>query len=85
MDWTDPAARAALAESVGATEYNRQHAAYLETQVVDTANGYPIRATHSRFGRLMQVVGTDMAFHTIAEAVLHANSLPAAGGTDGQA
>lgn len=76
IDWTDPAARAALAERLGPAAYNQAHAKHIATSIVATVNGYRIRPIQSRFGRLFAVAGTDTAYPTLAEAEAYARSLP---------
>ena len=68
MDWDDPAARARLIENVGPGEYKRRFEEHCRESTVLVVNGYPIRRTGSRFGRLFLVEGTDAAFPTLAEA-----------------
>ena len=43
MNWDSPSDRAALIERAGLAEYNRRHAEYLRTNVIQTVNGYAIR------------------------------------------
>jgi hypothetical protein len=78
MNWDDPSARAALIERVGVAEYNRQFEAHRLATTVETVNGYPIRPTNTRFGRLFMVEGTGNAFYKIEEARAFATSKPAA-------
>lgn len=76
MNWDRPEERAELIERVGPAEYNRLHAEHLAATVIKTVNGYPLRYTHSRFGRLIMVGGANVAFTTLEAAELHASGLP---------
>ena len=77
MNWDDPAARLALIERVGITEYNRQLEAHQRASVVAHAGGYEIRAVHSgRFGRLYMVDGLNRAWSTLEQAVTDAEAHP---------
>lgn len=67
-NWDDPASRLALIESVGHVEYARLQKEHFKRSTVATVNGHDIRPVMTRFGRLFQVGGTDMAFATLAEA-----------------
>lgn len=75
MNWDDPAHRLALIEIVGIPEYNRLHAEQRERETIGTENGYKLRRVGSRFGSLVQVVGTDSAFATLIEARNYAQTL----------
>jgi hypothetical protein len=68
MDWDDAAARVRLIENVGPGEYKRRFEEHCRESTVLVVNGYPIRRTGSRFGRLFLVEGTATAFPTLAEA-----------------
>jgi hypothetical protein len=71
--WSDPAARLALLERVGADEYNRLQQAEWERNTVSTINGYPIRRlVDARWGPLFLVVGTGRAFAEQQEAERYA-------------
>lgn len=64
-DFTDPEARAALLERVGADEYNRQMKEWQDSQVVATINGHRIRKiTPGGWGTLFLVEDMGMAFTT---------------------
>lgn len=75
MNWDDPAARAALIESVGADEYNRQFQNHQKESTIVNINGHPIRPIGTRFGRLFQVGGTNKAFQTLEQAVAYASTV----------
>jgi len=79
MNWDDPAERVALLERVGPIEYNRQHAENMRARVVSRVNGYDIRLTSSRFGRLYAVSGTRSAFLTQEQAETYARKLSLGG------
>lgn len=76
MNWDDPTARAALAESVGAAEYNRQFAAHQRASTVATVGRHAIRPVQTRFGRLYAVGDTGTAFTTQAAAEEYAAVTP---------
>ena len=76
MDWNDPAARAALIESVGIEEYNRQLRDHMDESTVATVNGRAIRPVNTRFGLLYAVQGTNFAFDTPEAAENFAKSQP---------
>lgn len=76
MDWDDPAARARLAYTLGPEGYNAAFEAHVRASTLETVNGYPLRPIGGRFGRLIQVYGSDRAFTTIEAARDHALTLP---------
>lgn len=76
MNWDDAAARAALIEAVGVTEYNRLHAKHRDDSIVETVCGHAIRPVGSRFGRLFMVGDTGTAYQTIEQARDHARANP---------
>ena len=76
MNWDDPAARAALIESVGAEEYNRRLKAHLDESTVATVNGRAIRPVNTQFGLLYAVQGTKFAFSTREAAENFAKTQP---------
>jgi hypothetical protein len=68
IDWTDPAARARLIESVGPKEYNRLHEEHRRSTVIETVNGHAIRPIATGFGRLFEVGATGRAFPSLEAA-----------------
>lgn len=74
MNWNDPLQRLILIESVGHEEYNRRINAWIESQVVETVNGYKLRWM-PEYG-MCQVMSTNVAFGAVAEARDYANTLP---------
>lgn len=76
MNWDDPAARLALAESVGPDEYNRRVLEHIKKSTILTVNGHGIRPVSSRFGRLFMVGKTGRAFSTMVEAEDYAGKIP---------
>jgi hypothetical protein len=77
MKWNDPEDRARLLEAVGVEEYNRQAEKERVRTIAAWANGYPIRAVSTPFGRLFAVEGTPVAFGRLDQAVRHCEGLPA--------
>jgi hypothetical protein len=75
INWDNPKERFRLAERVGSQEYNRLFEQHVKDSTICTANGYGIRPTGSRFGRLFQVLRTNAAFKTLEDAVNHARTL----------
>lgn len=75
MNWDDPVQRAALIESVGPEEYNRQFEKHREDSTVARINGHRIMPVGTAFGRLFMVEGTGSAFHTQEEAEAFAASV----------
>lgn len=78
MNWDAPEDRAALIEAVGPQEYNRRFLEHVRATSTLT-NGYRIRAINTRFGRLFQVMGCDVAFREQEEAEAYANQQPKGG------
>ena len=76
VDWNDPSSRAEHVAAVGIERYNADHEAHIEASIVAVENGYGIRPVQTRFGRLMQVMDTDEAFRSLAQAKAHARKLP---------
>ncbi|WP_233854160.1 hypothetical protein [Paraburkholderia sp. HD33-4] len=76
MNWDDPAERAALAERVGPTEYNRLFSEHLDASIVEWVAGHAIRPVGSRFGRLFTVGNTGYAFRLLTEAQDYARNHP---------
>ena len=76
IDWNDPKARYQLAESVGSIEYNRLFEQHVKNDTVAVINGYGVRPIGTRFGVLMQVIGTPRAFTTQIAAEAYAKTLP---------
>lgn len=76
-DLNSPEGRLAAAKALGPDGYNEAMRQHLERNTVATVNGYPIRKVASRFGQLHQIVGTNRAFYTFAEAEKFANAQPA--------
>jgi hypothetical protein len=75
MNWDDPVQRFQLAERVGLDEYNKRFTEHINASS-EVFNGYRIRPVSSRFGRLYQVMDTNVAFRDKKVAVNHAMSLP---------
>lgn len=75
MNWDDSAARAELIERVGLKEYSRLQAEHLSQSVIDTVNGYDIRAINTRFGRLYHVDGAVNAYPSLDNARAYAEQL----------
>lgn len=78
MNWDDPAARAALIDSVGVQEYNRRFEQHLKDSEVANVGGHSIRPVGTRFGRLFQVGDTRQAFPSPADAEKYAAENPVA-------
>jgi hypothetical protein len=76
INWSDPAARAALAQRVGPRAYNRLHAAARRAAVVMRVRGREITRESSRFGPLFSVSGEGVAYGTLVNAVNYVLSLP---------
>lgn len=68
IDWDDPAARARLIDRIGPQAYNAAIKAHHAKSVVATVNGYTIRPVMSRFGRLFQIDGLQVAYQTLEQA-----------------
>jgi hypothetical protein len=77
MDWSDPAARLALLESIGATAYNRRMAEHRAQSVIATVNGYGIRTVSTSYGTLYEIDGTGTAYASLSLATAKAQLLPA--------
>lgn len=76
MNWDLPQDRYELITRVGPEEYNRLHAEHLKASVIKTVNGYHLRYVQTRFGRLVQVLDTTMAFVHLDAAEKYAESQP---------
>lgn len=77
MDWGDPAARAALIESVGPAAYNKAFDEHRRKSTIARVNGHDIRPIGTRFGRLFQVGETGVAYRTMEEAETFAKATSA--------
>ncbi len=75
IDWSDPAARAHLAERISVTANNAAFTAHRATSVVETINGHAIRPEQTGFGRLFVVGDTGNAYAFMPDAVRYANSI----------
>lgn len=73
VDWNDPASRARYIDQVGPDAYGEAQAKRFKDSTVSTVNGYGIRPVQTRFGRLFQVIGTEMAFSTLEESEKYAS------------
>ena len=76
IDWDDPAARLALLEQLGPTAYNEALAQHREEIVVEVVNGFKIRSSKTRFGTLLVIGETGLAYETLEEARQVATDLP---------
>lgn len=77
MNLDTPEGRLAAAESLGTDGYNRAMREHHQRQTISTVAGHDLRSVSSRFGRLVMVGKTGVAFHTLPEAEKYANDNPA--------
>ncbi len=77
MNWDDPTERFHLIEMVGHSEYNRRLQQHLEGSIIELCNGYALRTVNSnRYGRLVCIDGTKIAYSTVEQARKYATELP---------
>ena len=78
IDWSDPAARAALRERIGPSEYDDAvRTAQLLASTVVVVNGHEIRPERTALGRMLAVGNTGNAYSHIDDARRYATSIAA--------
>ena len=76
MDWSNPVDRHDLLDRVGPDEYHRLQQAHRDASIIDTVNGHALRPVSTRFGRLIIVGDTGLAFSTEEQARKQALTIP---------